>query len=345
MKAKLAGILAISVCALLLAISGAVASVVTIEDGDVGDIDGTTVINLTLDTAPNGLSGYNMTVSLSDEDIAEIVAVEFPAWAVPNATATLPADTVWLKAADLLQQVDPGATNVLLAKLTIRGAIQGECTVNAVINQMDPDGAGDPLSPSVDSGVLTVAPVNLAFYPPTLTVYSTSTIDIVLDRAPSGFSGYNLTISLQNASIAEIVSVEYPTWATFPGNASLPADSFWLHATDATYQIESGDTNISLATLTLRGDTPGQGSITVTVNLMDNDEGYPMPVQTNPPTDPDGDGLYEDINGNGRIDFDDVTVYFNNMEWIEANEPVACFDYNGNGRIDFDDMVRLFNEV
>jgi PKD repeat protein len=70
-----------------------------------------------------------------------------------------------------------------------------------------------------------------------------------------------------------------------------------------------------------------------------------LPGLTYPPTDPDGDGIYEDLNGNGRLDFADVVLYFNQMEWIAANEPVTAFDLNGNGRIDFADIVKLFGEI
>jgi PKD repeat protein len=65
----------------------------------------------------------------------------------------------------------------------------------------------------------------------------------------------------------------------------------------------------------------------------------------NPPTDPDGDCIYEDLNGNGRLDFADVVLYFNQMEWIAVYEPVSAFDLNGNGRIDFADIVKLFGEI
>ncbi len=71
----------------------------------------------------------------------------------------------------------------------------------------------------------------------------------------------------------------------------------------------------------------------------------PMPGGTGAPTDTDGDGKYEDVNGNGRKDFADVTLYFNQMSWIAANEPTALFDCNGNGRIDFADVVWLFNNL
>ena len=63
------------------------------------------------------------------------------------------------------------------------------------------------------------------------------------------------------------------------------------------------------------------------------------------PTDTVGDGLYDDVNGNERKDFADVVLFFNQMDWISANEPVAAFDFNQNGRIDFADVVTLFNTL
>jgi streptogramin lyase len=63
------------------------------------------------------------------------------------------------------------------------------------------------------------------------------------------------------------------------------------------------------------------------------------------PTDTNGDGRYDDVNGNRALDFNDVVLYFNQMDWIAANEPLAAFDYNGNGQIDFNDVVWLFNQI
>ena len=71
----------------------------------------------------------------------------------------------------------------------------------------------------------------------------------------------------------------------------------------------------------------------------------PLPGFSNPPTDPDGDCLFEDLNANNRKDFNDVVLMFNQMQWIAANEPVSAFDFNGNGRIDFNDIVKLFGEI
>ena len=77
---------------------------------------------------------------------------------------------------------------------------------------------------------------------------------------------------------------------------------------------------------------------------------YPRPLRAVPPStemplDLDDDGLCEDVNGNGRADFADVVLFFDQMTWIAENEPVKLFDCNGNGRIDFADVVWLFNHL
>jgi len=72
-------------------------------------------------------------------------------------------------------------------------------------------------------------------------------------------------------------------------------------------------------------------------------EVLPVPSGQISPSDPDHDGIYEDLNGNGGLDFNDVVLFFNQMEWIAENEPLGAFDFNQNGLIDFNDIVRLFN--
>jgi PKD repeat protein len=95
------------------------------------------------------------------------------------------------------------------------------------------------------------------------------------------------------------------------------------------------------------GDTPAYDK--ATVRPFDTDAGagqiQALPEMSALPTDPDRDGIYEDLNGNGRKDFDDVVLFFKQLDWIAANEPVSAFDPNGNGRADFDDIVRIFEEL
>lgn len=60
-----------------------------------------------------------------------------------------------------------------------------------------------------------------------------------------------------------------------------------------------------------------------------------------PPRDHDADGVYEDVNGNGRVDYDDVVTLFRAFDAGTVRRFVPAFDLNGNGRFDFADLVRL----
>ena len=87
----------------------------------------------------------------------------------------------------------------------------------------------------------------------------------------------------------------------------------------------------------------GTASTSATINVTEKPVLPVFPGYTNPPTDPNHDSRYEDINGNGILDFDDVVAYYDNMDWIGENATVAFFDYNNNTLIDFDDVVKLYD--
>jgi PKD repeat protein len=71
----------------------------------------------------------------------------------------------------------------------------------------------------------------------------------------------------------------------------------------------------------------------------------PFPNQTLLPRDLDEDGMYEDVNGNGRRDFADVVLLFNHIQWCCTSQPAGTFDYNRNGRVDFSDVVTLYRAL
>lgn len=95
-------------------------------------------------------------------------------------------------------------------------------------------------------------------------------------------------------------------------------------------------------TVTVEDGAPG----TVSVHHGDGAEQTTVAEhRCTPPTDLDGDGTYEDINGNGRLDFDDVVTLFENVDSDAVQRNAGTFDFNGNGRIDFGDVVTLFRET
>ncbi|MCU0630068.1 MAG: hypothetical protein MUF37_02805 [Methanoregulaceae archaeon] len=71
----------------------------------------------------------------------------------------------------------------------------------------------------------------------------------------------------------------------------------------------------------------------------------PLPGYLTMPTDPDGDGAFEDVNGDGFAGFYDVIVCFDNLVWIGENEPVDAFDYNNDGVVNFVDVIELFRKI
>jgi len=66
---------------------------------------------------------------------------------------------------------------------------------------------------------------------------------------------------------------------------------------------------------------------------------YPLP------TDPDDDGLFDDINGNGWLEYGDPKLLFEQMIFAMGEEPIGQFDFDGNGFIGFGDVVKLYQMV
>ncbi|MDD3951677.1 MAG: PKD domain-containing protein, partial [Desulfobacterales bacterium] len=216
------------------------------------------------------------------------------------------------------------------------------------------------------------APVQstLSFDPPSSEVRTAETTEysVVLDAVPNGLADFNVTVALTNSSVGEIVGVSYPSWANMPVNSNLPADAVFVQAVDLAGSIGAGAMNVTLCTLTVRGDAVGTTNLTITATTVDDDAGgryaptvidatltvqnilpFPNPAGgTFPaPTDPNGDGIYEDLDGSGFVGFNDVVVYYSNLEGIDAGTygPVSFYDYDGNGWAGFNDVVVLYGMI
>jgi len=121
-------------------------------------------------------------------------------------------------------------------------------------------------------------------YSPTLTPQSSTgrvgdlvSIPIVLSEAPDGVSGFDIVVSLSNANVASIVSAEFPDFG-LTQYTQISDSQVRLKAVDFAGVIESGATNVTLATLTLQGLKKGSTDIQISVNILDDDFGYPITV-------------------------------------------------------------------
>lgn len=66
-----------------------------------------------------------------------------------------------------------------------------------------------------------------------------------------------------------------------------------------------------------------------------------IPGFNNPPTDPDEDGLFEDVNGDGTSDVVDVQAMFENIDNSTLEENPQWFDFNEDGSVNIVDVQKL----
>ena len=114
-------------------------------------------VQIVMDEVPSGLSGFNLTISISDPEIAEITAVSLPGWGQLPRNSAVPSSSVWIKTVDLENKVVSGNKNVLLGTITITGKKAGTTDLNIPAGFYDPDGDfSEHITPSVIKGSIKV---------------------------------------------------------------------------------------------------------------------------------------------------------------------------------------------
>lgn len=110
-----------------------------------------------MDNAPNGLSGYDMVVTLDNTAVADITGVTYPSWAQMTLNPTMPADTIHIGGVDNNQQIYPGSTGPFtLATITVRGSAAGTSNIVLSALKMDDD-AGNAITATLNTGAITVS--------------------------------------------------------------------------------------------------------------------------------------------------------------------------------------------
>ena len=193
---------------------------------------------------------------------------------------------------------------------------------------------------------------------PTHAFGATGTYTVRLTITRSGASSSTTTRSVTvTASIKPTAAFTFSPTTPKTGDAvsfmdtstGEPTGYFWVFGDGATSNENNPVhryTAVGTYTVThLVLNAAGSSSTTKTVTVTAAVAPVLVPGGVDIPGNLDGDGKYEDVNGNGRKDFADVTLYFNQMTWIAAHEPLVAFDYNQNGRIDFADVTWLFTQL
>ncbi|MFU1781753.1 alkaline phosphatase PhoX [Haloarcula japonica] len=190
---------------------------------------------------------------------------------------------------------------------------------------------------------------------------STGTVPLTASSLPAGFSGARLTVTVSNPDIASITGVSFPdSLGLTESSISDDGSSATIRVADVDTNVQSGAMDVSLATLDVRANGGGTTDLTVSIEQMDDENGNGIEAEVRngiivggpqtvvgdaAPTDPDGDGHFEDLNGNGRLDYEDVQVLFSNMDSDSVQLNTGAYDFNENGKIDFADVTALYEEV
>jgi hypothetical protein len=159
---------AVAVTLAVLALLGAVAAAgtataqteqptVAVTDGTTA-ADGTTTVGVVLTDAPDGLSGYYLELTVENPDVARVESAGYPDAFGLTSEPEIGSDgaTVTLEAADVEGAVDPGATDVTLATVTVGGAAPGDVELTVEPRQFDADD-GSAFTPATGAGTVTVA--------------------------------------------------------------------------------------------------------------------------------------------------------------------------------------------
>ncbi|MFW6436998.1 MAG: hypothetical protein ACOCYZ_05135 [Halococcoides sp.] len=73
--------------------------------------------------------------------------------------------------------------------------------------------------------------------------------------------------------------------------------------------------------------------------------GGPPALGKESPGDPNGDGVFEDVDGNGEVAFPDVNLFFQHSDSTAVTEHSEAFDFNDDGSISLQDVLALFRRV
>lgn len=158
----------------------------------------------------------------------------------------------------------------------------------------------------------------------------------------------NTTFRLQSHIVNEVnpnTTEVYEINATNIGNRSgsltvrLNIDNTTVNATTVTLQPHAS-TEVTLTTV-----FTDPGTYEVSINTFDSVEVDVLSCpRNNPLTDPDSDGLYEDVSGDCEFGLNDVAVLYANLDSDYVSNRTRWFDFDNNGKITLNDVTVLFEE-
>ena len=293
--------------------------VLSIDSGST-PFGGSLSLPIILSHAPDGLSGFNLTVKMDNPGVAKFVDVEFPNFGMTIFNIISDSEAQ-IAAADVNNIVQSGAVDIQIATLVIHSLSEGMTNLNLTVGLMD-TGSGDEIVPVVNSGVLTI--LNIV---PIITVASDT---LSIDEGETFTASVTITDPGDNSWT---VSADY-------GDGTVET----LAIVDTSFVLTHvySEAGTYTATFVVADDDGANSadSVQIQVNSV-----IILPNMVLPSQDLDGDGTNEDLNGNSRLDFADVIALFEHLDSGVVQQNPEYFDFNGNAILDMGDVVALFELI
>jgi PGF-pre-PGF domain-containing protein len=270
-------VLALCMCAGMVS-----AATVTLESGTIPGPGQETVLNLTMDEAPDGLAGYNINLTI-DSDIVTVKKVDFPSWAkLHDAEGLDEGNKVRLMGVDLGSALVAGSKNIELATITIEGKTPGSSTIHLSHDRFDDHSGGSITRTLVDSTVTVNTP------PPSHVTLEDTTfgapgeervINLTLDKTQYGLAGYAINITIDDPRMAQFTDVSFPKWALMNKVTGLSSGKeIRVMALDPKMGVPNVSTNIHLASIKLHGLMNGSTSVRITQSRIEDHTEKVLPV-------------------------------------------------------------------
>ena len=252
------------------------------------------------------------------------------------------------------------------------GADVGSETELAFIDTqvLDPDVDAYPSDPR--SSMLTVgspAEVDLSFESATgLVPGEPQRYELVVGGAESGIASYDIELQIEDDTIAGFtdVSEAEPAVSTsviendgavlnlsgqldepFDGGEIVVAD-VWVEADPEAFPAGAAPTVDSWEITTVRADIVGDGSVAYgsgDTDIESQEIGWFDPNGNGEPAqDVTGDGLVDDLTGDGGVTVSDSLLLFESRETFDEGQLVPFFDFTDSGSVGVGDALTLFAE-
>jgi hypothetical protein len=184
-------------------------------------------------------------------------------------------------------------------------------------------------------------------------------VTIELSGPPTALYGYAADVESANGFVlsdkSHLISRDY-MYVKSGGNES---EHIEIRASDIGYEANSSTSETVLFQVVFDGHIPDSEISTSNVIVIDENYSdiservvtdiehknlFNSPVNSSDqsdsvPADLDNDNLYEDINGDGIVDFEDVNDFSAGYDDVDGPAKRASLDFDGDGDLDYSDVI------